>query len=268
MSPSSDPTCATLVVSLDEYRRRMDDVLLDDLAAEHRALDELVAPLPPEVWRRPSPSPGWTLAHQIHHLDVSEGAALLALTGHSDQVFSPTGRWPDRPLPTDPAEVLGNWRTSRAASLEAMAPLDAKAPVIWGDGPMTCRSFATARLMETWAHGLDCFATAGVEPVDTDRIRHVAHIGHRALPYAFRSQGVNPPAPLSELRLELTSPSGDIWTYGYADAPQTITGSAAHWCRVATRRMAAADSDLVAVGPLAEAVLTAARAYLSDGAAS
>ncbi|MCY3910133.1 MAG: maleylpyruvate isomerase family mycothiol-dependent enzyme [bacterium] len=243
----------------------MDDVLLDDLAAEHRVLDELVAPLPLQAWAQPSPSPGWTLAHQIHHLDVSEGAALLALTGHSDQVFAPTGRWPDRPLPDDPTEVLENWRSSRAASLEAMTSLDAKAPVIWGDGPMTCRSFATTRLMETWAHGLDCFTTVGVEPVDTDRLRHVAHIGYRALPYAFRSQGVTPPTPLSELCLELTLPSGENWTYGDGDASQSITGSAAHWCRVATRRMPAEDSDLVADGPLAQAVLTVARAYLSDG---
>ena len=244
----------------------MDDVLLADLAAEHQVLDELVAPLSPEEWAKPSPSPGWTLAHQIHHLDVSEGAALLALTGHSDRVFAPAGRWPDRPLPDDPAEVLDNWRVSRGASWEAMAGLDAKAPVIWGDGPMTCRSFATARLMETWAHGLDCFTTAGVEPVDTDRLRHVAHIGYRALPYAFRSQGVTPPAPLSELRLELTSPSGANWTYGDSDASQAITGSAAHWCRVATRRMDAEHSDLIATGPLAQSVLTVARAYLSDGA--
>lgn len=244
----------------------MDDVLLADLAAEHQVLDDLVAPLPMEVWARPSPSPGWTLAHQIHHLDVSEGAALLALTGHSDQVFAPTGHWPDRPVPSDPAEVLGNWRSSRTASFEVMATLDTRAPIIWGDGPMTCRSFATARLMETWAHGLDCFTTAGVEPVDTDRLRHVAHLGYRALPYAFRSQGVSPPAPLSHLRLELMAPSGEVWTYGEPDAPQSITGSAAHWCRVATRRMPADKSDLVVEGALAQAVLTIARAYLSDGA--
>lgn len=243
----------------------MDDELLGDLAAEHQVLDDLVAPLLPEVWAKPSPSPGWTLAHQIHHLDVSEGAALLALTGRSDQIFS-SGGWPGPPLPDDPAEVLDNWRTSRAASLEAMFSLDAKDPVIWGDGPMSCRSFATARLMETWAHGLDCFTTAGVEPVDTDRLRHVAHIGYRALPYAFRSQEVEQPAPLSELRLELVSPSGETWVYGDPDAPQAITGSASHWCRVATRRMAAVDSHLVASGPLAQAVLTVARAYLSDGA--
>ena len=246
----------------------MDEVLLSDLAAEHQVLDDLVAPLPPDTWATPSPSPGWSLAHQIHHLDVSEGAALLALTGHSDQVFAPTGRWPDRPLPNDPAEVLDNWRSSRTASLEVMTTLDAKAPVIWGDGPMTCRSFATSRLMETWAHGLDCFTTVGIEPVDTDRLRHVAHIGYRALPYAFRSQGVTPPTPLSELRLELTSPSGDNWTYGDGDASQSITGSAAHWCRVATRRMDAADSDLIAIGPLANEVLNVARAYLSDGAST
>ena len=246
----------------------MDDVLLGDLAAEHRVLDDLMAPLPSDLWAKPSPSPGWTLAHQIHHLDVSEGAALLALTGHSDQVFGLTGRWPDRPLPNDPTELLDNWRHSRAASLEAMATLDAKTTVLWGDGPMTCRSFATARLMETWAHGLDCFTTVGLEPVDTDRLRHVAHIGYRALPYAFRSQSVTPPAPLSELRLELTSPSGQTWSYGDDLAPQSITGSASHWCRVATRRMPAEDSDLMANGPLAQAVLTIARAYLADGAST
>jgi len=34
----------------------VDDMLLDDLAAEHQVLDDLVTPLPAEVWTTPSPS--------------------------------------------------------------------------------------------------------------------------------------------------------------------------------------------------------------------
>lgn len=62
----------------------------------------------------------------------------------------------------------------------------------------------------------------------------------------------------------LVAPSGELWSYGDPNAPQSITGTASHWCRVATRRMNADDSGLVADGRLAQSVMTVARAYLSD----
>jgi uncharacterized protein (TIGR03084 family) len=129
---------------------------------------------------------------------------------------------------------------------------------------MSLASFTTARLMECWAHGLDCFAGLGVEPVDTDRIRHVCFLGFRTLPYAFQFADREPPAPIEALRLALVAPDGvTTWAYGDGHAPQVIEGAAGEWARVAVRRMpVSAAKTLVARGPLAEASLEVAKAFL------
>jgi hypothetical protein len=65
------------------------------------------------------------------------------------------------------------------------------------------------------------------------------------------------------LRFDLTGPSGDAWSFGPADATDTITGPAGQWCRVAVQRMPASEAtDLKAQGPLAELVLAHARSFL------
>jgi uncharacterized protein (TIGR03084 family) len=121
-------------------------------------------------------------------------------------------------------------------------------------------SFVTARLMETWAHGLDCFAGVRAHPTDTDRLRHVALLGIRALPYAFMLAGLEAPGPV---RLVLKGPSGDIWHVGPDDAPTVIEGSAGDWCRVAARRDRNAErSRLSGSGPDAASVIEHVRAYL------
>jgi len=117
--------------------------------------------------------------------------------------------------------------------------------------------------MECWAHGLDCFEALGVKAVDTDRTRHVCHLGYRTLPYAFDFAGREMPAPREQLRLELTAPDGSAWRFGPDDAPQVIRGDAGEWARLSVRRLSLADAKtLTADGPLAQAALEVAKAYL------
>src|SRR2546423_9406625 len=59
----------------------MQDVYTD-LAAEARELDDLVAGLDAAGWARPTPAPGWTVAHQIAHLAF---IAHLAWAAAADQ---------------------------------------------------------------------------------------------------------------------------------------------------------------------------------------
>jgi hypothetical protein len=100
--------------------------------------------------------------------------------------------------------------------------------------------------------------------VDTDRIHHVCHLGYQTLPYAFQFAERDMPAPRDQLRLELTAPSGDaVWCFGPDDAPQVVRGAAGEWARLAVRRISLADAPtLQADGPLAEAALQVAKAYL------
>jgi uncharacterized protein (TIGR03084 family) len=240
--------------------------LLRDLAAEQDVLDALVSD--PAGWDRPTPADGWTVGHTVAHLAVGDEAAATAV-GEGRDPWTPTGDGPapaheaaDTHLAAGHDALLARWRTARRTMLDAMnrAP-DARVP--WGGRTMTVRSLATARLMETWAHGLDVHAALGLEPVDTDRLLHVAWLGWRSLPHAFAVAGATPPDDPRRLRLELVAPSGGHWAVGADDPVAVVRGPAGAWCRVATHRWrAATPPPLEADGPLAERALAVARAYL------
>ena len=54
--------------------------MVADLRAESDELDALVADLPTARWAESTPSPGWTIAHQIAHLLWTDRVALTAVT--------------------------------------------------------------------------------------------------------------------------------------------------------------------------------------------
>ena len=204
----------------------MDEALLRDLADEELVLDRLVAACDAADWARATPAVGWTVADTIAHLAVAEQAAAASLLHDRDPLAGfatvPAAHPATEPAtdrteaPTaGPATLLAGWRTTRATVLEAFAARADDDRVPWGGRRMAARSLATARLMETWAHGLDCFAALGVAPVDTDRVVHVAWLGWKTLPYAFIVAGESPPAPPDQLRLEFDRlPSGARWEFG------------------------------------------------------
>jgi hypothetical protein len=65
------------------------------------------------------------------------------------------------------------------------------------------------------------------------------------------------------VRVELTLPSGAIWTMGPDDAANRITGPAGEYCRVFAHRSKLAEAPNVQwVGAAALDALTVARAFL------
>ena len=107
-----------------------------------------------------------------------------------------------------PGELLAAWRAGRTALLDELAVVDPKLRVPWYGPPMSAMSFATARLMETWAHGQDVVDAVGAVRPATDRLRHVAHIGVRARPFSYATNARE--VPSGEVRVELVAPSGAI----------------------------------------------------------
>ena len=118
---------------------------------------------------------------------------------------------------------------------------------------------ATARLMETWAHSFDVFDALGLEKPQSDRVRHICHLGIRTFGYAHLVRGEA--IPEVEVRVELTSPSGELWTWGPETAEQRVTGSAWDFALLATRRRHRNDVDLQAVGAAAEHWLDIAQTF-------
>ena len=84
-----------------------------------------------------------------------------------------------------PAEVFARWQRARQAALAALRAADPDRPVQWVAGPVKPATLATTRLAEHWAHGLDIAGPLGAEFPDTGRLRHIAWLAHRTLPYAM-----------------------------------------------------------------------------------
>lgn len=246
--------------------------LVDDLEAEHAALDALVADLTEEQWRTPSAAAGWSIADTVVHLVMSDELAVKSVQGDGKKWFEEAmanpgaalTRQDDAAASRTGADILKWWREVRSELIDGLRAVPKGARLYWGIGEMSAASFTTARLMECWAHGLDCFAGLGVEPVDTDRIRHVCFLGYRTLPYAFEFAKREPPAPIEALRLSLDAPDGETtWAFGDSHAPQFVEGAAGEWARIAVRRLPLTEAKtLVAHGDLAQAALEVAKAYL------
>ncbi|MCW4351927.1 TIGR03084 family metal-binding protein [Hoyosella sp. YIM 151337] len=243
--------------------------VVDDLDAEGAYLDELVSGLSESEWNSPTPATGWTIAHQIAHLAWTDDAAIAATTEPERFQALVTSAWKNPAGFVDdgaaewaaipPAELLERWRTGRAALSKALRNADPKVKLPWFGPPMSPASMATARIMETWAHGLDVADTLGIAPQPTSRIKHVAHIGVRTRDFAFALNQLQPPA--EPFRVELVAPDGSVWVWGPDNASQRVTGTALDFCYLVTQRRHRADVDVRADGPDAEKWLTIAQAF-------
>ena len=250
------------------------DSLLADLKAEGDLLWNAVAGLDEAGWRTPTPADGWDVATQVAHLLWTDEAATAAATDKEAwdalvlrAMEDPTGfvdQQAHEVARLAPAALLARWGAARTALVAALRGLPAGEKMPWFGPPMSPASMATARFMETWAHSLDVYAALGVEPDaledrQSDRIRHVAHLGVRTRDFAFGVHQLPPPA--EEFRIELKAPSGETWTWGPEDAAQTVSGSAYDFCLLVTQRVHRDDTDLVATGADAERWLGIAQAF-------
>jgi uncharacterized protein (TIGR03084 family) len=246
---------------------RMVDELLADLATESAQLRTLVAGLSEDQWRTPTPAPGWDVATQIAHLAWTDECTVTAATdkarwdGIVEQALADPEGFVDRSAlaggAVPPAQLLGQWDAARAALADVLRSATEKLP--WFGPPMSPTSMATARFMETWAHGLDIHDALGAAATPSDRIRHVCHLGVRTRGFAYAANGEQ--APATEVRVELIAPSGAIWTWGPEDAEQRVAGPAWDFARLVTQRVHRDDTVLAATGEDADHWLSIAQAF-------
>ena len=242
-----------------------------DLAAEHDDLERILVPLTADEWTLATPSPGWTIADQIGHLAYFDRTAAQAITEPeafkaaatamleeilNDNIDAATL---DESRSMAAGELLDWWQTGRASLVDAAGSLDENTRLPWYGPDMSGKSFLTARLMETWAHGQDVCDTLRVTRPATDRLRHIAQLGFitRGWSYMNRGRQVNE----TPIRVVLNAPSGDTWTWGNDDATDSVSGSAESFCQVVTQRRNAEDTDLVIDGDAAGEWMDLAQAF-------
>jgi uncharacterized protein (TIGR03084 family) len=242
--------------------------IVRDLAAEHDELDALVAPLDEVGWSAPTPAEGWAVRDEICHLGYFDEVAALAATkpdefrALAERARRSSSAFADhleRGRTSTGAELLAWWRGARADLLGTLRTIDPRRRIPWFGPDMSPASFTTARLMETWAHGVDVYDALGVVKPATDRLKHVCHIGVFALPWSFAVRKLEQPP--GTLRAELASPSGAVWTWGPDGATDVIRGEAMEFALLATQRRHRADTSLQADGMLADAFLNVAQAF-------
>ncbi|MFC9326127.1 TIGR03084 family metal-binding protein [Kitasatospora sp. NPDC057015] len=245
------------------------DGLMAELRAENAELDALVAGLDPAGWARPTPAEGWTIAHQIAHLAWTDDWAVLSARdpegffGAAERAYTPGTDPVDEGAAVgaagSPGALLSRWRESREEVLAALASVPDGVRMPWFGPPMKPASMATARLMETWAHGQDVADALGVVRVPTARLRQVAHLGVRTMGFAWVLHGR--PEPQEPVRVELTGPAGELWTWGPEDAADRISGPALDFCLLVTQRRHRDDLALTVEGATALAWLPIAQAF-------
>jgi uncharacterized protein (TIGR03084 family) len=243
--------------------------MVADLRAESGDLDAMVADLPADRWADATPAPGWTIAHQIAHLLWTDGVALTAVTDEAgfaavlaDAAEDPTGfvdAGAEELALLPPERLLVDWRQTRTSLHDELLTVADGRKLPWFGPPMSAPSMATARLMETWAHGLDVADALGVKRPATARLRSIAHIGVRTRDFAFTVHGLTPPA--EPFHVELRAPDGSTWSWGPDDAVQRVTGSAEDFCMLVTQRRPRSALDIQALGDDAAKWLTIAQAF-------
>jgi uncharacterized protein (TIGR03084 family) len=243
--------------------------LADDLTAESAVLRDMIADLDEDGWQTLTPAEGWSIGDQISHLAFFDDAAIQSATdpegfaAEMQRAVTVGELTPDvvaeRYRKQSGAELLAWFDASRRRLIKVFSELDPALRQPWFGLPMSAASSLTARIMETWAHGQDVADTLGLVREPTARLRHIAHIGVRALPFSFAANGLE--VPQEPVRVELTGPDGSVWSWGPEHAANRVTGPALDFCLVVTQRRHLADTGIRSFGQIADQWLAIAQAF-------
>ena len=243
-----------------------------DLADEQSALKAVLTDLSDEQWQTPTPFYRWTVKDQITHLAWFDRAASLSIQDpdafqnqartlmasvanfdEAHQTINATG------APLSSAELLAWWSHESSRLLKAFSSVSPKERLPWYGRDLGARSSATARLMETWAHGQDIVDAFGLKRPATHRLKHIAHLGAGTLGWSFLVRGFE--MPKENIFVRLTSPTGEPWCWGDETASQSVSGPAEAFCLVVTQRRHVDDTDLDVKGEPARRRMECAQAF-------
>lgn len=249
----------------------MNDVYVD-LLDEYEELAALAARLTPQQWQTATAFYGWTPWDEIAHLCFFDEAGLLAVSDadafaadarvllaalDQGKEFSTLAR--EKYGALDGAALLAYWRPRYTALVARLAALAPAARLPWYGPSMSARSFASARLMETWAHGQDVYDAMRLRRPPSHRLRHIAHLGATTYGWTFVNRQLPVPAPAPYV--ELGTPDHGAWTWNDPSADNAVRGSAEEFCLVVTQRRHVDDTRLQVSGAAARQWMSMAQCF-------
>jgi len=246
--------------------------ICNDLALEQDNLDVLVSSLNDSQWDHVTFFDNWTIKDEIYHLAYFDYTARMAVADpeafkqHVVEDFGKTKNM-DEALQTilnrgramKNGDLLLWWRKERSQLMTHLEKLSPKDRVPWYGPPMSARSFATARLMETFAHGQDIYDTLKKEHQAGAGLKHIANLGVATFGWSFSNRKME--IPKGDIYIELTSPTGVLWTWGKKTASESIVGTATDFCLVVTQRRHVDDTRLKIIGDVSRLWMEHAQAF-------
>jgi uncharacterized protein (TIGR03084 family) len=250
--------------------------ILTALGEQHDEMDGLLRGLDEAAWALPSSCPGWSVSDVVLHVaQTDEMAAASAEDRFTDAAAAFGSRAASAPAGATVDDLAGlavaaergrpgrevyeRWLAASTHQAKALAAREAGDRVTWVAGQLSALTLATTRLSELWIHTGDVADALGRPLARTDRLRPIARLAWRTLPYAFARSDRTLSGPVA---LSLTGPDGSPWDF-MPDEPAvtTVTGPAIDFCLVAARRLDPAETSLTATGPDAAAVLELVRTF-------
>jgi uncharacterized protein (TIGR03084 family) len=251
------------------------DPLISDLAAQHAELGTILAGLSSSGWQAPTRCPGWDVADVVLHLTQTDRLAVGSATGTYPAVVAELSRGASMPASIDQAaasmveaqrglahdRLYQQWSSGADRLVATLSAMDLSTRVTWVAGQLSARTLVSTRLAETWIHTGDVAGALDLTLAPTDRLRPIARLAWRTLPYAFASAGLEMAGPVE---FRLISPGGDRWDFIPEEtAVTTVNGPAVELCDVAARRVDPATTSLHGRGPDFDSVLALVRTYAS-----
>jgi uncharacterized protein (TIGR03084 family) len=235
-----------------------------DFLEECAALHDVLQTLPEGDFARTTQFKDWTLDAILRHLHVWNDAAAIAFAWLDRQAFmdfraaleahmTRGGLRAFEQARLGPAmqgqRLLAAWWEGCGRVAAAYRDADPRARVPWVGPDMSVTSAITARQMETWAHGQAIFDLLGVQRVDGDRVRNVAHLGVATFGWSFANRGL--PVPAATVHVRLQAPSGAVWEWNAGASGNFVAGAATEFCQVVAQTRNVADTSLEIRGDLA-----------------
>jgi len=229
--------------------------IVSQLVRECRNLAALCEELTPAQWTSATDFYGWSPWDQIAHLAYFDETALQATnnpqsfltdretlrkTRAQGEEISSIARTHFREM--NSTALMEFWRNHFESLCSVLNEMDPKARIPWYGPEMSARSFATARLMETWAHGQDIRDLLGKTNWLSPGLRQITHLGVSTYGWSFKNRGLVAPEPLPFI--ELVSPDGSFWTWGAPSDKDYVRGTANDFALLVTQRRHRSDTQL------------------------